>query len=83
MDTCPGLWSGQRCSVTSRRGAFTSARQLEPAIVALVFLIDWRGPGLSCEALIRIEGADRSCGARIRLAGPWFVQQGPDLFSRP
>ena len=61
---------------------FTSARRLEPAIAVLVFLI---GVALilSCESLIHIEGADRSCGALIRLAGPWFVQLGPDLFSTP
>ena len=38
FNTCPGLWDGQRCSVTSKRDAFTSARRLEPAIAVLVFI---------------------------------------------
>ena len=40
FNTCPGLWVGQRCLVMNQRGAFTSARRLEPSIAAFVF---WRG----------------------------------------
>ena len=40
FNTRPGLWDGQRCSVTSKRGAFTSAKRLEPAIAELVYPID-------------------------------------------
>ena len=44
---------------------------------------DCRDPDSSCEALVRIEGADRFCEALIRLAGTWFVPLRPDLFSTP
>ena len=66
FNICPGL-SGQRYSVASKRGAFTSERRLEPAIAALVFLIG----DLSCEALIRIGG-----GGLIGPAGPRAFPQG-------
>ena len=48
------------------------------------FVLSWPDPscGVLCPGFI-LWGPDLSREALIRLAGPSFVQRGPDLFSRP